>query len=515
METVNERIQRLVDETCNGNVSEFARRTGLKQPTLNTILGERKSKPSYDVLNAIAAKTQVNALWLLTGEGQKFGQDEIDFKEWDKVDIKTAKFKLKIILDTFLFDDNLKNQFQLTDDFFNDESPIPMPIRNFLHKYPIYERYILEHVDYISDLIKNKEIKNTDIVIYHYTSVESLIHILIDRSIRFGNNKNSNDYREQSLRDRKERFISFCMGNESLEGYRKPRMWAQYGKNSKGVCIGIKLKELIRNNPGVDNYPITYVPNYINYCTTYFKEPFRYKTIDWQEESEYRFVSANKSGLKINENCVEHIITGVNIEDRDIDILKKITGFTIKGIKKDLAFRLGDITAMSSRMFYDLNERHTHSDKNNDSVNEINVSKLINYYEYRVEGAIPYYGDLLVSAGEWDLAKIQKIEKPSGWIKLPEVFSAIGAFPVVGCSMEPDIHAGDFIAVSPLENWDRIDPDKIYMIITHDDRMIKHLSSDEENPDILWCISPNYPKFKIFKSEVLSILKITFHGKIM
>ena len=120
-----------------------------------------------------------------------------------------------------------------------------------------------------------------------------------------------------------------------------------------------------------------------------------------------------------------------------------------------------------------------------------------------------------VQTSRLGLAKLQKMDKPSGWIKLPEVFSSIGAFPVVGCSMEPDIHAGDFIAVSPLENWERIDPDKIYMIITRDDRMIKHLSSDEENPDILWCISPNYPKFKIFKSEILSILKITFHGKIM
>lgn len=142
-------------------------------------------------------------------------------------------------------------------------------------------------------------------------------------------------------------------------------------------------------------------------------------------------------------------------------------------------------------------------------------SRGFTYYDKYVDGAIPFYKDLPASAGQLGLSKVEVNEKPSGWIKPMEVLTAIGAFPVVGCSMEPFIHPGDFIAVSPMNNWDRLDPDKTYMIVTREDRMIKHLSIDNDDPDILWCISPNYPKFKICKQDVLAIWRITFHGKMM
>ena len=48
----------------------------VKQPTMNTILGERKSKPSYDVLlNIVNAKAlNISAEWLLNGEGDMLTQ---------------------------------------------------------------------------------------------------------------------------------------------------------------------------------------------------------------------------------------------------------------------------------------------------------------------------------------------------------------------------------------------------------------------------------------------------------
>ena len=515
-DTVKERLIAFI-KSKDMSQGKFEKSVGLSNGFVNNI---SKGIGAAKLQRILSVYPDLNQSWLINGEGcmvndPDFEGDESGLDKWDNVDLKTAKYKLKVILDSFLLDDESKKQLYLSDEFWSDESPIPLPIREFIHKYPIYEKYVLEHVDVLEDLIEKKEIKNNDIVIYHYTSVKNLISILTERVLLFGDNKHSNDYREQSLQNKKERFVSFCMGDDLLEGYRKPRMWAQYGKNSSGVCIGIKLKELIKLNPGIDNYPITYVPNYFNYWTMSFKEPFRYKTIDWKEESEYRFVASGKYGLKINEGCVEHIIAGVNIEKEAVDTLRKINGFVVKGIKKDLAFRLGDVTVMGSRMFYDLNDEHIPAERKYNPSNEMKAGKLINYYENRVEGAIPYYEDLLVSAGQMDLARIQNWEKPSGWVKLPEVFSAIGAFPVIGCSMEPDIHAGDFIAVSPIESWEVIDPDKIYMIITRDDRMIKHLAADNDDPDILWCISPNYPKFKVLKSDVVSILKITFHGRIM
>ena len=73
---VQERIRKIADELFNGNISAFCRATDVKQPTMNTILGERKSKPSYDVLlNIVNAKAlNIYAEWLLNGEGDMLTQ---------------------------------------------------------------------------------------------------------------------------------------------------------------------------------------------------------------------------------------------------------------------------------------------------------------------------------------------------------------------------------------------------------------------------------------------------------
>lgn len=130
------------------------------------------------------------------------------------------------------------------------------------------------------------------------------------------------------------------------------------------------------------------------------------------------------------------------------------------------------------------------------------------------EGAIPYYDNLPVSAGQFDLATYHQDEKPTGYIKIPGV-SAKGLFPVIGCSMKPDINPGDVVGLSNIDRWEMVDPDKVYLIVTRDDRMIKHLMIDETDKEILWCISPNYPKFSIRKDEIIYIYRITFHGRLM
>ena len=127
--------------------------------------------------------------------------------------------------------------------------------------------------------------------------------------------------------------------------------------------------------------------------------------------------------------------------------------------------------------------------------------------------AIPYYKDVPVSAGRADLMEVEGEENAVGFIKITGV-SGKCAFPVIGCSMEPVIHAGDIVVVDEINQWNKIDPDKIYLLFTHDDRMIKHLETDEENPEILWCVSPNYKRFSIAKSEILKIYKVTFYGRL-
>ena len=127
--------------------------------------------------------------------------------------------------------------------------------------------------------------------------------------------------------------------------------------------------------------------------------------------------------------------------------------------------------------------------------------------EFKQRGYAPYYSDLQVSAGQFDLATLEKSEEPESWIKYPNI-TVDAWFPVVGCSMEPKIYAGDMIGVVEMNRWDMIDPDKIYLLITNEDRMIKHIEMDEENPSILWAISPNYKRFKIFTDNIVRILQV-------
>lgn len=132
--------------------------------------------------------------------------------------------------------------------------------------------------------------------------------------------------------------------------------------------------------------------------------------------------------------------------------------------------------------------------------------------QFKQRGYAPYYSDLPLSAGLMGLANIEQRENPESWIKFPGV-DVDGWFPVIGCSMEPKIFAGDIVGVKQIDNWERIDPDKTYMIITHDDRMIKHLETDDNDDSILWAVSENYSRFKIYKYEIIRIFRVVWAGR--
>lgn len=127
---------------------------------------------------------------------------------------------------------------------------------------------------------------------------------------------------------------------------------------------------------------------------------------------------------------------------------------------------------------------------------------------------IPFYKEVPVSAGKGDMMLLDNNESVVGSINLPGVAGKF-AFPVVGCSMEPIIHAGDVVVVDEMINWERIDPDKIYLIFTFDDRMIKHLETDDTNKEILWCVSPNYNRFPVRKNEITRMFRVTFYGRLV
>lgn len=70
--TIQERIRKIAEELFEGNISAFCRAINVKQPTINTIIGDRQSKPSYDVLcNVLNAKAlNISSDWLMLGKGE-------------------------------------------------------------------------------------------------------------------------------------------------------------------------------------------------------------------------------------------------------------------------------------------------------------------------------------------------------------------------------------------------------------------------------------------------------------
>ena len=152
-----------------------------------------------------------------------------------------------------------------------------------------------------------------------------------------------------------------------------------------------------------------------------------------------------------------------------------------------------------------LKEEAIYSDKANEEVEHYSIEKT----DTIPNGAIPYW-NLPVSAGH-SVEEIIGSSKPSGYVKdLPGIDVAENILPVTGMSMEPEISNGAIIGVKKMNNWESLNTERVYMIITHDDRMIKRIEPDEEDNEVIWCVSPNYKRFKVFKSDIIEIQRVCF-----
>lgn len=68
-ETINDRIEMLVNERFNGNKAAFAKSIGLPPTGMSNYLSkQRRSKPSVDMVVKIITTFDVDARWLLTGQ---------------------------------------------------------------------------------------------------------------------------------------------------------------------------------------------------------------------------------------------------------------------------------------------------------------------------------------------------------------------------------------------------------------------------------------------------------------
>ena len=79
METINDRMEMLVNERFDGNKAAFAKAIGLPPTGLSNYLGsKRRSKPSVDMVTKIVTNLNVDAYWLLTGEKSRTNQLSIE-----------------------------------------------------------------------------------------------------------------------------------------------------------------------------------------------------------------------------------------------------------------------------------------------------------------------------------------------------------------------------------------------------------------------------------------------------
>ncbi len=119
---------------------------------------------------------------------------------------------------------------------------------------------------------------------------------------------------------------------------------------------------------------------------------------------------------------------------------------------------------------------------------------------------IPFYDDLPLSAGHRDAFDPTR-EKPSAYISIPSS-PADFYFPVSGSSMEPEFNDGDIVGVKRVDRSEGIVHGAVYMVVTNENRMIKRCYHDNNDPNLIWCVSPNYPSFPINKNDVCALFKV-------
>lgn len=120
---------------------------------------------------------------------------------------------------------------------------------------------------------------------------------------------------------------------------------------------------------------------------------------------------------------------------------------------------------------------------------------------------IPFYRQLNVSAGQVDMFGYNDTHE---YICIPTI-DADAYFPVSGMSMAPYITPGDIIGVKEVNNFERIDPDRIYMIITRgNERMIKHIAPSKPEDEFITLTSDNqnYAPFTIPKADILKVMQV-------
>ncbi len=67
--SINDRFQEIINILYKGNKRAFATSVCVSPTVIENVVGTRKGKPSYDVLEKVCANANISPVWLLMGEG--------------------------------------------------------------------------------------------------------------------------------------------------------------------------------------------------------------------------------------------------------------------------------------------------------------------------------------------------------------------------------------------------------------------------------------------------------------
>lgn len=80
MNTINERIQYIIDHWFSGNKSRFAQSVGISPAIVDSITGKRQSAPSFQILQKIATINEVSLDWLIFGSDSPRAKEPLSFE---------------------------------------------------------------------------------------------------------------------------------------------------------------------------------------------------------------------------------------------------------------------------------------------------------------------------------------------------------------------------------------------------------------------------------------------------
>lgn len=88
--TVNQRMLQIIEEKFNGNKAAFAKHIGIPPTSISNYFKQRPAIPSADILEKIVSTLDVNAMWILTGEGEMQRPNKCHFSPADTPRIRVA-----------------------------------------------------------------------------------------------------------------------------------------------------------------------------------------------------------------------------------------------------------------------------------------------------------------------------------------------------------------------------------------------------------------------------------------